>query len=102
MKYQKTKLGEKSDVLLFSKHNYKVHADIGYTENLMWRCKMVFDTGAGPNCIARKALPPGTEDLIKSFPSIRVGGAGKKRLGIAGSIILKVRFGPYTVKTAFL
>eukprot|EP00171_Calliarthron_tuberculosum_P022455 IDg22455t1 len=51
MKYQRTKLGEKSDVLLFSKHNYKVHADIGYTDNLMWLCTMVFDTGAGPNCI---------------------------------------------------
>eukprot|EP00171_Calliarthron_tuberculosum_P002233 IDg2233t1 len=65
MKYQKTKLGEKSDVLLFSKQNYNVHADIGYADNLMWRCTMVFDTGAGPNCIARKALPPVTEDLIK-------------------------------------
>eukprot|EP00171_Calliarthron_tuberculosum_P001401 IDg1401t1 len=63
---------------------------------------MVFDTGVGPNCIARKALPPETEELIKPFPSIRVVRAGGKRLGIAGSIILKVRFGPYTVKTYFL
>eukprot|EP00171_Calliarthron_tuberculosum_P002234 IDg2234t1 len=36
MKYQRPKLSEKSDVLLFSKQHYKVHADIGYTENLMW------------------------------------------------------------------
>eukprot|EP00171_Calliarthron_tuberculosum_P005012 IDg5012t1 len=57
-KYQKPKLSEKSDVLLFSKQNYNVHADIGYIEKLMWRRTMVFDTGAGPNCIARKALPP--------------------------------------------
>eukprot|EP00171_Calliarthron_tuberculosum_P004770 IDg4770t1 len=89
MKYQRTKLGEKSDVFLFSKQNYNVHADIGYTENLMWPRTMVFDTGAGPNCIARKAVPPGTEELIKPSPSIRVVGAGGKRLRIAGSIILK-------------
>eukprot|EP00171_Calliarthron_tuberculosum_P007272 IDg7272t1 len=89
MKYQRTKLGEKSDVLLFSKQNYKVHADIGYTDNLMWRCTMVFDTRAEPNCIARKALQPGMEDLINPSPSIRVVGAGRKRLRIAGSIILK-------------
>eukprot|EP00171_Calliarthron_tuberculosum_P008177 IDg8177t1 len=72
MKYQKPKLSEKTDVLLFSKQNYKVHADIGYTENLMRRRTMVFDTGAGPNCIAHKALPPGTEELIKPSYSIRV------------------------------
>eukprot|EP00171_Calliarthron_tuberculosum_P008503 IDg8503t1 len=98
----KDKLGEKFDVLLFSKQNYKVHADIGCTDNLMWRCTMVFDTGAEPKCIARKAPPPRTEDLIKSSLSIRVVGAGGKSLEIAGSIILNVRFGPYTVNTAFL
>eukprot|EP00171_Calliarthron_tuberculosum_P013203 IDg13203t1 len=46
----KEKLGEKSDVLLFSKQNYKVQADIGYTDNLMWRCTMVFATGERPSC----------------------------------------------------
>eukprot|EP00171_Calliarthron_tuberculosum_P008264 IDg8264t1 len=64
MKYQRSKLGEKSDFLPFSKQNYKVNADIRYTDSFMWRRTMVFDTGTGVNCISRKALPPGTEKLI--------------------------------------
>lgn len=71
-------LGNRSttDVFLFTKQNYTVHADIGYTDNHMWRCIMVFDTGAGPNCIARKALPSGTEDSIKPALRLYVVGAG--------------------------
>eukprot|EP00171_Calliarthron_tuberculosum_P016282 IDg16282t1 len=58
---------------------------------------MVFDTGAGTNCIYRKVLPPGNEELIKISPSVCVVGAGGKRLGIAGNrnvtkILLQKKF----------
>lgn len=36
-----------TDVLLFTKQNYKVHTDLLCTDNIICRGSMVFDTGAG-------------------------------------------------------
>jgi hypothetical protein len=93
---------EYEEVFLFTKQNYKLKASIGYSSSLMWQRLVVLDTGAGPNCVSKSALPPGTHEPILPPPKIRILGAGGGQLPIAGTITLTVRFGPYAVKSQFL
>lgn len=90
------------EVLLFSKSNYKVYADIGGSTACMWRRTVVIDTGAGPNCIAKSAIPAGSEDTVSPPPNIRVKGANGSPLGIEGQVSLAVRVGTAVIKVPFL
>ena len=91
-----------SEVFLFSKTNYKVVADIGDSTAYMWRRYVVLDSGAGPNCIAKSAIPPGSERHIAPPPRINVRGAGGDALGIYGQIHLALRLGDTLINVPFL
>eukprot|EP00171_Calliarthron_tuberculosum_P019878 IDg19878t1 len=85
-KYARPKPRNISDDLLFSQ--------ILDIPKFLSRCMMIIDTGARPNCIARKAQPPRMEELINPFFSNLVLRAVGKRLGIAESIVLEYGFDP--------
>eukprot|EP00171_Calliarthron_tuberculosum_P000842 IDg842t1 len=68
----------------------------------MWRRRVVIDTGAGPNCVAKTALPPGASKILHSPPNIRLLGAGGKPLAIQGVVTLSVRVGRHIVNAQFL
>lgn len=68
----------------------------------MWRKYVVLDSGAGPNCIAKAAITPGSERFIAPPPRIRVRGAGGDALGISGQVTLAICLGDTLINVPFL
>ncbi len=88
-------------VYYFSHKNFKVHADIGLSENSMWRHLVVLDTGAGHNCIRKPPLSPGWESALRTnrAPCAR---SKWSPFMIHGRICLFVRVGRHAVRNNFL
>ena len=80
-------------ILVMSKRNYKVYADIGPDRTRLRRLLSVVDTGAGPNFIRREELPPGIEKDIRYGPLPDICDANDRPLRMIGTIRLVVRLG---------
>lgn len=56
----------------------------------MCRKRVVMDTGAGPNCVKKYELPPGSEKFVRSSPNLRLLGPVGKPLAIHSIVTFSV------------
>lgn len=89
-------------ILVLTRKNYKVYADVRPSIGLMRRMTAVLDTGAGPNLIRKSELPPGTEDRIAMGPSLDIRDANNRPLRTIGLIKLPVRLGRFLALMEFI
>ena len=94
--------GDKMNVFLFKKENFKVAAAVGLNPATLASHPVVVDTGAGPNCVRLGALPPHAVKKIRRRDGCNVVDANGKPLAIAGTITMYVRIGRCQVKAEFL
>lgn len=55
-------------IMVMSRRNYRVFADIGTKSANFIRTPAILDTGAGPNFMCKDALPYGYETYLKLVP----------------------------------
>lgn len=80
-------------ILVLTRKNHKVHADIGSTVSVMRRATAVLDTEARPNLIRKNELSLGMESQIAHRPSWDIGDAKKRPQQTIGSLKMPVRLG---------
>lgn len=89
-------------VMIMTKRNYKVYADIGPDIQRVRRLVSVLDTGAGRNFIRRSELPPGVEDRMRYGPLPDICDANNNPLSMLGIISLPVRLGRHLALVDFV
>ena len=89
-------------IMLLSKRNYKVYADIGYDSTLSVRRLATLDTGAGPSFIRKDQLPPQVQSRIrrKELPSIV--DANRKPISTLGTVRLALGLGNSHCQVEFI
>lgn len=85
-----------SEVLLFTKINYKVAGDSSLTTAYMFLL-----TVGLPNFIARFTIPVGAETFVRSAPTLIVRGAGGNELGMFGQVSITIRFKSTAIDVPF-
>lgn len=96
------RLESPTKILVLTRKNYKVHADIAPTVGLMRRTVAVFYTGADPNLIRNSELPPGMEAAIIQGPSWDLVDANNRPPRTVGLIRLSIRLGSFLTRFEFI
>lgn len=91
-----------SRILMLTRKNYKVHANIGPTISLMRRAVALLDTGAGPNLIRKNELLQGMQTCIAHEPLWDVRNAKNRPLRIIGSLKMLVQLGWFIALVEFI
>ena len=92
-----------SDPICLLRHeNYKVVCSVGLQSTRMHTVKAVLDTGAGPNIVHQKILPPGCQNRLIRTELPHIADANRNRIALVGALDLHVHVGDIHVRSRFL
>ena len=86
---------------LFKSKNYKVSMSLGIRSYEMVPTISVMDTGAGPNLVDKRILPPSWLDRIRPSPVANLSAAANQPIPVEGIVNLHVRLGDLCVRVWF-
>ena len=93
----------KNEIYILKSHNYKVLSSIGVDSRVLSPTPTILDTGAGPNFVSEKILPPEWRDFeIPRKDVTPVRSATGNPLRIKGAVLLYVQIGSYKVRIRFV
>ena len=89
-------------ICLMRYRNYKVHAAIGLSKSAMFPVVSVLDSGAGPNLVHLRMIPPGWLSRIRQGALPKLVDAQKRSINAIGTIALMVRLGQFKARVHFV
>lgn len=92
---------EAHDVFAFAS-NYKVEGIFAIISVEAYAAIMALDTGAGPNCVPEKSLPPKWNERLLYKRSASILAADNRVIKTHGFLNLWIRLGDYVVRDEFL